>query len=339
MSTELVPQEDVEDAEVIIKKAVDHRTDAVAQLLASAYGRASTLTLTHEEAAGLAADFPDNAFRLGAGGNDDLLYIEHAFLRERMNQVLGVGSAVPVVRRMWSKAYEYTDKNKRKQSAVRVYVESVLLVRGCVVGEAIGDGIYYKSNGSNTYTDAIESAKSNALRRCCKEFGVGLQVWKKGFVEAWKQRNSRGPQPSRPQPPPPCPAQAPRSTSAVSVSGIFEPPSNWPDTAVHDIKAWIDRLRTAPEFKVCFGLLTGNVELTHTAADWSIVLHHFKDAYKAKYPQVGSAEMNAAIKAALDRLATDQPRVGLTQPTEHPPESAQVHTALGADGGTVFRTA
>lgn len=312
MSTDVVLPENMDNAEIIVKKAVDHRTDAVAHLLASAYGKASTLTLTPEEAARLAADFPDDAFRLGAGGNDDLLYIEHAFLRERMNQVLGVGAAVPVVRRMWSEAYEYTDKYRKKQSAVRVYVETVLLVRGCVVGEAIGDGVYYKSHGSNTYSDAIECAKSNALRRCCKEFGVGLQVWKKGFVEAWKQRNGRGAPRSRPQPPTPAPA--PPSTSAVSVSGLLKPPRNWPDTEVHDIQAWIDQLRTAPEFKVCFALLTGNPELTHTVSDWSIVLNHFKLAYKAKYPQVGSADMNDAIKTALDRLATAQQRAGLTQP-------------------------
>lgn len=295
MSTDLIVPDEIDNSEIVVKRAEDHRTDAVAHLLASAYDKASTLQLSKEEAQALAEDFPDDAFRLGAGGKPDLLYIEHAFLRERMNLVLGVGAAVPVVRRVWNEEYEYTDKYKKKQTAVRIYVESVLLVRGCVVGEAIGDGVYYKSNGANTYSDAIESAKSNALRRCCKEFGVGLQVWKKGFVEGWKHRNSGRPQQQ--------PQQRPQRPT---VSGMVEPPTDWPDTEIHDIKVWIDRLRTASEFKVCFGLLTANNELTHTIADWSIVLNHFKDAYKIHYQQVGSADMNYAIKAALDQLATDQ---------------------------------
>lgn len=85
--------------------------------------------------------------------------------------------------------------------------------------------------------------------------------------------------------------------------------------------AWIDHLRTAPEFKVCLALLIGNSELTHTVSDWSIVLNHFKDAYKAKYPQVGSTDMNDAIKTALDRFATDRHGADLIKPLDQPQES------------------
>lgn len=180
------------------------RNRAVAELLSPAYARASTLELTDAESKGLAAPFPDEAFRLGAGGNPDLLYIEHAYLRERLNNVLGIGAAVPVRRREWSEkfSYEFFDKYKKQKvtkEAVRVYVDSVLLVRGCVVGEAVGDATYYLSNDASNFSDALESAKSNAFRRCCKEFGVGLQVWKKGFVEGWKHRASNpGERPEKP---------------------------------------------------------------------------------------------------------------------------------------------
>jgi hypothetical protein len=172
------------------------------------------LTLTKEEAEALAADFPDEAFRLGAGGNPDLLYIEHAYLRERLNQVLGVGSAVPLRRREWAEKYTYINKYKQEAEAVRVYVDLVLLVRGAVVGEAIGDATYYLDNAATNYSDALESAKSNAMRRCCKEFGVGLQAWKKGWGEGWKQR-SRGNAASAANPPAQTPIRPPQERPAT----------------------------------------------------------------------------------------------------------------------------
>lgn len=192
------------------------RVEAVADALKAAYANASQLKLTPEEAAALAQDFPDEAFRLGAGGDPGLIYIEHAYLRMRLNTVLGVGAAVPIRRREWAEEFQYYKDGQRK-TGVRVYVDMVLVVRGCVVGEAIGDSVYYPDNAKTNYSDALESAKSNAFRRCCKEFGVGLQAWIKGWGEGWKERNrasapsgrSGGSQGSGPAPATrPAPAQA-----------------------------------------------------------------------------------------------------------------------------------
>lgn len=167
------------------------RNESIATMLDAAYQRASTLQLTPDEAEKLAADFPDEAFELGAGGDRSLLYLSHVYIRQRLNQVLGIGASVPIRRREWSEEFTYFKDGKNKQAA-RVYVEMVLLVRGCVVGEAIADAIYYKENSGDSYADTLEKAKSNAFRRCAKEFGVGLQPWMKGFCEQWKQRNLAG---------------------------------------------------------------------------------------------------------------------------------------------------
>lgn len=169
------------------------RVEAVADALKLAYANASKLTLTPEEAKALSEDFPDEAFREGAGGDNNLIYIEHAYLRQRLNNVLGVGAVVPIRRREWAEEFTYW-KDNREKKAVKVYADVVLLARGCVVGEAIGDAVYYPDNAKSNYSDALESAKSNAFRRCCKEFGVGLQAWMKGWCEEWKQRN-RSPAP------------------------------------------------------------------------------------------------------------------------------------------------
>jgi hypothetical protein len=173
-----------------ITTAADARTVSVNDLLSKAYEKASQLDLSEKEIAALTADFQDVDFRRGAGGNQDLIYIEHRSLRERLNNVFGLGKWAPIVRRNWSEEFQVPPKERGKPptKAFRVYVETVLIVRGCFVAEAIGDGVYYESNASGNYGDAYESAKSAALRRCCKEFGVGLQSWNKDWCEGWKAR-------------------------------------------------------------------------------------------------------------------------------------------------------
>lgn len=160
------------------------KVNAIADLTHAAYAKASTLALTAEEQAALQKDFPDEAFKPGAAGKESLIYIEHAFLRDRFNQVFGPGQWALIPRSRWAEDFT-TDKGK---PASRVYVEAMLLVRGCFVAEAVGDMVYWKGNDSQNYGDAVEGAKTAALRRCAKELGVGLQAWKKDFGDGWWAR-------------------------------------------------------------------------------------------------------------------------------------------------------
>lgn len=158
---------------------------AIADLTMSAYQKASTLVLTKEETAALQADFPDDAFKAGAAGKADLLYLEHAFLRDRLNEVLGLGQWALIPRSRWPEYF----KTEKGYDATRIYVEAMLLIRGSLVAEAIGDMVYYPNNPSQNYGDAVEGATTAALRRCCKLFGVGLQAWKKDWCAGWWYRN------------------------------------------------------------------------------------------------------------------------------------------------------
>ena len=213
--------------------AAQARIESVAHALEKAYANASSLVLTPDEAKALVIDFPDEAFRLGAGGDDRLIYIEHAYLREGLNTVHGVGAVLPIRRGEGAEVFTYIDRFSKTQEAVRVYVDLVLLVRGCLVGEAVGDAVYYRSNDKTNFSDALESAKSNAFRRCCKEFGVGLQAWKKGWGEGWKLRNPgngvRGARPpvaepvARPATPAPVPPPAPSAIKEVVTPGPVPP--------------------------------------------------------------------------------------------------------------------
>ena len=200
--------------------AAQAKVDAVANLTFKAYERAATLELTEKEIAALEAVFPDNAFRLGAGGDDRLIYIEHASLRERLNQVFRPGQWAIIPRNRWAENF----KTAQGDDATRVYVEAMLVVRGAFVAEAVGDMVYYPHNAKTNYGDAVEGAKSACLRRCAKELGIGLQAWKKEFCEGWMQRNGSGKavprqqaQPARPTPPPATPSR-PASQAAPAAS-------------------------------------------------------------------------------------------------------------------------
>lgn len=165
------------------------RAHAIADTLTAAYAKASKIKLTKEESEKLVAPFPDAAFRRGAGGDDDLIYIEHAYLRQRIDETIGIGQSAAVRRREWSEHFTY-EKYGKKAEGVRVYVDLVMVIRGCFVSEAIGDGTYYPANAKTTFSDAVESAESNAYRRCCKKFGIGLQAWMKGWQDQWKDREA-----------------------------------------------------------------------------------------------------------------------------------------------------
>lgn len=195
------------------------RVDAVSTLLHAAYQRASTLILTPEQDQALSEDFPDEAFKPGASGKEHLIYIEHAFLRDRFNSVFGRGQWSMVrMRPHWAEEY----RTSKGQQATRIYCEAALLIKGCYVGEAIGDMTYYPNNDSQNYGDAAEGAMTAAFRRCAKNFGVGLQAFKKDFSEGWKARNPNGT---------PRPAPAPVPTYRPAQSGTMVPPKPAPAPA------------------------------------------------------------------------------------------------------------
>jgi len=182
-----VREEQAQELALAPKEAItpaQAKVDAIANLTMSAYQRAATLNLTPEESAALQADFPDEAFQTGAAGKEHLIYIEHAWLRDRFNSVFGMGQWAIVPRNRWAESF----RTFKGTEGSRVYVEAMLVVRGCFVGEAIGAMEYYPKNESQNYGDAVEGAKTAAFRRCAKEFGVGLQAWKKEWCEGWWQR-------------------------------------------------------------------------------------------------------------------------------------------------------
>lgn len=198
------------------------REVAVAELLRVAMSKAGTLQLTADESKALMRDFPDDAFRSGAGGKESLIYIEHSHLRDRLNETLGLGQWAVVVREQWMEQHTINTRNGRVE-AMRVYVRAMLIVRGCYVAESVGDMDYFLNNPSHNFGDAFEGATTAAFRRCCKQFGIGIQAWNKAWCDGWWARK-RGQQVPRSQPqskPEPIPAPGPRDTALVGLEQVY----------------------------------------------------------------------------------------------------------------------
>jgi hypothetical protein len=254
----------------------------VANLTMKAYERAATLVFTPEEIAALEEQFPDEAFKLGAGGDANLIYIEHAHLRDRLNKVFKPGQWAIIPRNRWGEDFE-TDGGKK---ATRIYVEAMLVIRGAFVAEAVGDMVYYHGNAKTNYGDAVEGAKSACLRRCAKELGIGLQAWKKDFCEGWKARNNG----QRPPPAPPAsrPAAAPQPAARSATAR--------PAPAYADRKPYMAFI--VPKFiKKYAGLPVVNME-PKDLEYWAT--HYEPKPWKGKISQ---ADIN--FKAALDAAYAD----------------------------------
>lgn len=188
-STELAVSPPANGAMVaVVNTPAQAKIDGVSKLLCKAIERASELTLTAEETKKLKAEFADECFRTGASGKDNLIYIEGMHLRNRLDEVLGIGQWSLVPRNRWKEEF----RTNNGKPAIKVYVEAMLIVRGCYITEAIGDMDYYPHNAQTNYGDAVEGAESAALRRCAKKMGIGLQAWSKTWCEGWFRRQANG---------------------------------------------------------------------------------------------------------------------------------------------------
>jgi hypothetical protein len=162
------------------------RVEHVGKLLEKAYAGASTLKLKKEEWEQLRAEFPDEAIEVRNESGRSMYYIEHMELRERVNSVFHPGEVSEIVR-----------SHRVRSDTNEVLVDLVLVVRGHFVAEAVATVRYFPNSPKANFGDSIESAQSEAYRRCCKHWGIGCQTWRsswrKGYEERQKANQSTAP--------------------------------------------------------------------------------------------------------------------------------------------------
>lgn len=153
------------------------RVEHVGKLLEKAYAGASTLKLKKEEWEQLRAEFPDDAIEVRTESGRSMYYIEHMELRERVNSVFHPGEVSEIVR-----------SHRVRSDTNEILVDLVLVVRGHFVAEAVATVRYFPNSPKANFGDSIESAQSEAYRRCCKHWGIGCQTWKSSWRKGYEER-------------------------------------------------------------------------------------------------------------------------------------------------------
>lgn len=106
--------------------------------------------------------------------DDGMLYLPGVRYRLRLNEAFGLGG--------WG----LRPKGEPKVNGNQVFYTGQLYCLGRFVAEAMGEGKWISSNPKSSYGTALESAKTDALTRCCKDIGVASQLWDPSFTRRWK---------------------------------------------------------------------------------------------------------------------------------------------------------
>ncbi|CEP65037.1 Mgm101p LALA0_S18e00298g [Lachancea lanzarotensis] len=105
---------------------------------------------------------------------DGLVYLPEIKYRRILNRAFGAGGWGLVPR----SETIVTDKLVTREYA--------LICHGQLVSLARGEQDYFAESGIPT---ATEGCKSNALMRCCKDLGIGSELWDPVFIKQFKKTN------------------------------------------------------------------------------------------------------------------------------------------------------
>lgn len=162
--------------ETALPQVSDARQIAAAKITdtlpASAYVGASTLAVSREQEDILDAAIPPEEVDIRPDG---LIYVSHEFVRRILNKAFG--------RLQWA----LVPGSPLVADGNEIYQRWVLMIQGTYVSEALGSRKYFQ-NGNQTRDDVAEAIKSDCLRRCCKDLGIGLSAWNRRFAEQWRRQ-------------------------------------------------------------------------------------------------------------------------------------------------------
>lgn len=115
-------------------------------------------------------------------------YLPHRVYTAWFNEAFGRFGWSIVQRALPQKAA--LDKEGSNKSRQLVLVPFLFYVHRQPVAFAWGEQEYSESNAEQTYGDAVEATVANALRRCAKRIGVGLELWDRDWLETWRRNHA-----------------------------------------------------------------------------------------------------------------------------------------------------
>lgn len=170
----------MEETQLLPATAEKNELAPIEDKLVALYKTVTKLKLKTEESEALTAPFPDEVMEVHPAGH---VYLPGAYYRERLNKVLGIGQWGLVLKSVFSE-----DKNTTEGKTVRKFFQpGILVIRGCMVAEAVGEADLYDDNDQTSAASAWESAKTDLLTRCCKDLSIGVQTKQPTYTRKWLQ--------------------------------------------------------------------------------------------------------------------------------------------------------
>lgn len=108
---------------------------------------------------------------------DGTVYMSWVYIARRLNEAIGIGS--------WSLVPQ---SSPQIQDNAIVWPH-ILYLRDHFVSAAVGECPYYPTNKKMTWASSAEGARSDALTRCAKTIGIGLELWDRRWVAAWREKH------------------------------------------------------------------------------------------------------------------------------------------------------
>lgn len=151
--------------------------------LLALYGTAGTLKLSDDENEKLLKLFDNEDFEIREDGE---VYLPQVKYRNRLNQSVGIGNWGLIVKGT-SQEEMLSGANSKK---IRMFLNGILVIRNCFIAEAVGEAEIFLNNGNQSLASGWEAAKSDCIKRCCKDASIGQQSATKAFSRAWKKEHA-----------------------------------------------------------------------------------------------------------------------------------------------------
>lgn len=146
------------------------------------FATVSHLQITTEESQKLTAPFPDEVVEIRPDGH---IYIPQTYYRQRLNEVLGIGQWGLIQKGSYQDVTEKEGKTKTK-----FYLPGILVIRKCMVSEAVGEAELHDDNDQQSAASCWEAAKSDCITRCCKDLSIGTQVYQPNYIREWQKNHA-----------------------------------------------------------------------------------------------------------------------------------------------------
>jgi len=162
--------DDVGGLPVVVERTAPLLVDSLS-LPSVGFGRAQ---ISKDEAATLAAPMELDELAILPGGE---VYPPQVFLRRKLNATFGPGG--------WG-LRPCANPQMQGRTIVQPWL---LMVRDQPVSVAYGEADYQEENKRTTWATALESCKSNALMRCCKDLGIAGECWDRRFQHQFRDQH------------------------------------------------------------------------------------------------------------------------------------------------------